>query len=50
MNAIMGELDAHTLMRTQALNANAIQGVIKDKQLNNAELYESFPKLCYKLV
>ncbi|MEQ1673657.1 MAG: hypothetical protein ABL865_01270, partial [Candidatus Nitrotoga sp.] len=39
MNAIMGALDAHTLMSTQALNSAAIQGGIKDILLNNAGLY-----------
>jgi type I restriction enzyme R subunit len=41
MNAIMGALDAHTLMSTQALNSAAIQGGMKDILLNNAGLYES---------
>jgi type I restriction enzyme R subunit len=40
MNAIMGALDAHTLMSTQALNSPAIQGGMKDILLNNAGLYE----------
>ena len=41
MNAIMGALDAHTLMSTQALNSPAIQGGMKDILLNNAGLYET---------
>ena len=41
MNAIMGALDAHTLMSTQALNSASIQGGMKDILLNNAGLYES---------
>ncbi|MGE4531740.1 MAG: type I restriction endonuclease subunit R, partial [Acidithiobacillus sp.] len=41
LNAIMGALDAHTLMSTQALNSVAIQGGLKDILLNNAGLYES---------
>lgn len=41
MNAIMGALDAHTLMSTQALNSIAIQSGMKDILLNNAGLYES---------
>ena len=41
MNAIMGALNAHTLMSTQALNSASIQGGIKDILLNNAGLYES---------
>ena len=41
LNAIMGALDAHTLMSTQALNSAAIQGGLKDILLNNAQLYET---------
>jgi type I restriction enzyme, R subunit len=41
MNAIMGALDAHTLMSTQALNSVAIRGGMKDILLNNAGLYET---------
>ena len=40
MNAIMGALDAHTLMSTQALNSSTIQGGMKDILLNHAGLYE----------
>lgn len=41
MNAIIGALDAHTLMSTQALNSAAVQGGLKDVLLNHAGLYES---------
>ena len=39
-NAIMGALDAHTLMSTQALNSPDIRRGIKDILLNNAGLWE----------
>jgi type I restriction enzyme R subunit len=41
LNAIMGALDAHNLMSTQALNSEAVQRGIKDILLNNARLYET---------
>jgi type I restriction enzyme R subunit len=41
LNAIIGALDAHTLMSTQALNSASVQGGIKDVLLNHAGLYES---------
>jgi len=41
LNAIMGALDAHTMMSTQALNSDAVQHGIKDVLLNNASLYET---------
>lgn len=41
MNAIIGALDAHTLMSTQALNSATVQGGLKDVLLNHAGLYES---------
>lgn len=41
LNAIMGALDAHTLMSTQALNSPLVQGGIKDILLNHARLYET---------
>jgi type I restriction enzyme R subunit len=41
LNAIMGALDAHTSMSTQALNSAAVQKGLKDILLNNAGLYES---------
>ena len=39
-HAIMGALDAHTAMSTQALNSAAIQRGLKDILLNHAGLYE----------
>jgi type I restriction enzyme R subunit len=41
LNAIMGALDAHNSMSTQALNSQAVQSGLKDILLNNARLYES---------
>ena len=41
LNAIMGALDPHTLMSTQALNSPTVQRGMKDILLNNAGLYES---------
>jgi type I restriction enzyme, R subunit len=41
LNAIMGALDAHTSMSTQALNSETVQRGIKDILLNNADLYET---------
>ena len=41
LNAIMGALDAHTLMSTQALNSSTVQGGLKDILLNHAGLYET---------
>jgi type I restriction enzyme R subunit len=41
LNAIMGALDAHTLMSTQALNSPTVQSGLKDILLNNARLYET---------
>ena len=41
LNAIMGALDAHNSMSTQALNSQAVQIGLKDILLNNARLYES---------
>jgi len=40
LNAIMGALDAHNLMSTQALNSEQVRRGIKDILLNNARLYE----------
>lgn len=40
MNAIMGALDAHTSMSTQALNCPTVQNGIKDILLNHARLWE----------
>lgn len=41
LNAIMGALDAHNVMSTQALNSEQVQQGLKDVLLNNAGLYES---------
>ena len=41
MNAIMGALDAHTLMSTQALNSPAVQRGLKDILLNHTRLWET---------
>jgi type I restriction enzyme R subunit len=41
MNAIIGALDAHTLMSTQALNSEAVRVGIKDILLNHAHLWEA---------
>ena len=41
MNAIMGALDAHTTMSTQALNSAEVQRGLKDILLNHAGLYEA---------
>lgn len=41
MNAIMGALDAHTAMSTQALNSQVVQRGIKDILLNYVGLRES---------
>jgi type I restriction enzyme R subunit len=40
-NAIMGALDAHTAMSTQALNSPEIQRALIDILLNHAGLYEA---------
>ena len=41
LNAIMGALDAHSVMSTQALNSPAVQTGMKDILLNDAGLYET---------
>jgi len=41
LNAIMGALDAHTLMSTQALNSPTVQNGMKDILLNHARLWET---------
>jgi len=41
LNAIMGALNAHTTMSTQALNSEIVQRGLKDILLNNAGLYET---------
>jgi type I restriction enzyme, R subunit len=40
LNAIMGALDAHNAMSTQALNSPEVQRGLKDILLNHSELYE----------
>ena len=40
LNAIMGALDAHTAMSTQALNSPDVQRGLKDILLNHSALYE----------
>jgi type I restriction enzyme, R subunit len=41
MNAIMGALDAHTVMSTQALNSTKVQNGMKDILLNHSRLWET---------
>jgi len=41
VSAIMGALDAHTSMSTQALNSAAVQRGLKEILLNHAGLWES---------
>ena len=41
LNAIMGALDAHTSMSTQALNSPSVQDGMKDILLNHARLWET---------
>ena len=41
MNAIMGALDAHTAMSTQALNSTTLQNGMKDILLNHSRLWET---------
>ncbi len=41
LNAIMGALDAHTAMSTQALNSASVQSGMKDILLNHAGLWET---------
>jgi type I restriction enzyme R subunit len=40
LNAIMGALDAHNAMSTQALNSLDVQRGLKDILLNHTALYE----------
>ena len=40
-NAIMGALDAHTAMSTQALNSEVVRRGLKDILLDHAGLYEA---------
>jgi len=41
LNAIMGALDAHNAMSTQALNSKRVQDGIKDILQNHARLWET---------
>ena len=41
LNAIMGALDAHNLMSTQALNSPTVRSGLKDILLNYAGLWET---------
>ena len=41
LNAIMGALDAHNAMSTQALNSHTVQSGMKDILLNHARLWET---------
>jgi type I restriction enzyme, R subunit len=41
MNAIIGVLDAHTAMSSEALASEAVRNGLKDVLLNHAGLYES---------
>ena len=41
LNAIMGALDAHTSLSSQALNSPTVQRGIKDILLNNSRLWET---------
>lgn len=41
LSAVMGALDAHYLMSSQALNSIEVQGGLKDILLNHAGLYET---------
>ncbi len=41
LNAIMGALDAHNAMSTQALNSAQVQNGMRDILLNHVRLYET---------
>jgi type I restriction enzyme R subunit len=41
VNAIMGALDAHNAMSTQALNSSTVQAGLKDILLDHAQLWET---------
>ena len=41
MNAIIGALDAHSLMSRQALSSESVRRGIKDILLNHASLWET---------
>lgn len=44
MNAIMGALEAHTAMSTQALESQRVRDGLKDVLLGPAQLYETLRK------
>jgi type I restriction enzyme R subunit len=44
MNAIMGALEAHTAMSTQALESETVRDGLKDVLLGPAQLYETLRK------
>ena len=44
MNALIGALDAHTAMSTQALESQAVREGLKDVLLGPAQLYETLRK------
>jgi type I restriction enzyme R subunit len=41
MNALMGALEAHTTMSTQAINSEKVREGLKDVLLGPAQLYEA---------
>ncbi|HYE20704.1 MAG TPA: hypothetical protein VEA69_19820 [Tepidisphaeraceae bacterium] len=41
LNAVIGALDAHTTMSTQALNSETVRAGLKDVLLNQAQLWEA---------
>ena len=41
LNAIIGALDAHTTMSTQALNSESVRAGMKDILLNYSRLWET---------
>jgi type I restriction enzyme R subunit len=41
LNAVMGALDAHTTMSTQALNSETVRSGLKEILLNHSQLWES---------
>ena len=41
MNAVMGALEAHTAMSTQAINSEKVRKGLKDVLLGPAQLYEA---------
>jgi type I restriction enzyme R subunit len=44
LNAIIGALEAHTAMSTQALGSEAVRDGLKDVLLGPAQLYEALRK------